>query len=576
MSITLNNSDFQCLQDQLVDLKTKNYDLTEKSRRSQADFEAAKAKILSLQLKLEEQERDFQVTSSCLRKEIETAYNCDKQDKDNNKENEESYKVKYKKLLHKAKELQQRYDKSLEVVQQMDSEIKALNGRVQNLNDENAILRKDLDDKEKLLTTQDLEYERKLNAASDDYKSNVEVKNDDLFSQIKLLTKNCDQYKNECHNLQETNKHINQQLEIYTEEKKIQDKKGLQIVKELKRQLTLEKNKSELIQKRLEDLLSSSAASSHKSPQDQLGSKSKKSTTASSSSTNSATTNGNGSWSMVQANNSVEMVSKSNLSICSIDLSDDRETVQHSSKNTSLSNEETKSESNSNRLLSADPQADSIGNGLDNISTSTSLTSLPSPHKISTPLKGQVRRDSSQTHFSDQNSQEMIATQSVMPLDEQIALMERVTKLQHDKWTLEEKLSYLEQANLVLSEELANKSDMIKHYFMNQAVKTHHSNSNNDNQHTEIPPFMVGNTNSRRISFPGHLNQLLSDKSSLKKVVDFLKERSQQVASSGESESISREATKKMQVMLEETLIKCIKLQENLDFVTNELNRLKS
>lgn len=67
----MNNSDFQCLQDQLVELKTKNYELAEKNRRSQADFEAAKAKICTLQLKLEEQERDFQLTSTTLRREIE-------------------------------------------------------------------------------------------------------------------------------------------------------------------------------------------------------------------------------------------------------------------------------------------------------------------------------------------------------------------------------------------------------------------------------------------------------------------------------------------------------------------------
>lgn len=149
--------------------------------------------------------------------------------------------------------------------------------------------------------------------------------------------------------------------------------------------------------------------------------------------------------------------------------------------------------------------------------------------------------------------------------EEQTALVERVAQLQHEVWTLEEKLSYLEQTNSTLSEDLANKSDIIKRFFIEQATKTI-ANS---------PSSPGGNSMFRRGSLTSNINHIISEKPGLKKVVDFLKERSQP-SPVVEGDTITREASKKMQVMLEETLIKCLKLQENLDYVTSELNKLQS
>jgi len=576
----LNHTDFQCLQDQLVDLKAKNYELEERNRRSQADFEVAKAKICSLQLRLEEQERDFQLTSSTLRREIENAYNNHKVEEktadSDNRDEEDNYKIKYKKLLHKAKELQQRYDKSLEVVQQMDHEIKSLNRTNADLEQVNSRLVADLEEKDRQLSTQQIEYEKKLSSIIQESESCASSQKSDQTSRFNAIQKECDIHKEkalQCYNdLQEITRKFEQQIE----EKKIQEKRASQMIKELKRQLASEKSENETLQRRLENFLSSQENSDKLSNQvssDNVAIKSLDLSTSSSSA--SVTTNGNGSWSLVPAMLDTKG-SKSNQSISSIDLSDDRETLQRNNVlrtsdsgtlvATSLTCVDAKSESDSsndgNQLMSGRWLASNTSNG--------------SPNCIGNSLNNdQKRRDSSQTYSSTYSSE--YNNQSVtMPLDEQAALMGRLTRLQHDKWTLEEKLSYLEQSNAALNEELANKSDIIRHYFLNQVIRSQGNHQQQSN--SSLPSFLAPSGGSSKMSslLPSNINQILTDKSSLKRVVEFLKERSQQVGVSSDSENVTREATRKMQVMLEETLIKCIKLEENLDFVTKELNKLKN
>ena len=577
MSITLNHSDFQCLQDQLLELKTKNYELAEKQRRGQADFEAAKAKICSLQLKLEEQERDFQVTSTTLRREIELAYNSNNNNTtepqssnskatdgvDSQPAADEDQKAKYKKLLHKAKELQQRYEKSVEVVQQMNGQIKTLTSRVSQFEEENAKLKQELEEKTNLLIEESAHG--KLRGAD----GNSEETSEEPDSQLETIKCERDSLKSE---LERLTSQV-QNLEAQIEERRMHDRKGSQIVKELRRQLALEKNRSETLQKRLESILSESTIgpAATVALNSDLDSRSRLST-SSSTTGNGSSSNGNGSrannqdansvssWSLVQGGK-VETSSQAlceTLSICSIN-SEDRETVQQQC--------DTKSDS------SLQPISSSQSTSRQDLSAASISLNSPSRTKmVSTPQQAPSSSDEG-PYVAQGKTMFRNDTNNGMLIEEQAALMERVTRLQHDKWTLEEKVSYMEQANAALAEDLANKSDIIKHYFMEQAMKSPavhhhqdvmgagamHNNSNYGNNH-------------RKSSFT--VNQLLLDKPSLKKVVDFLKERSQ--VSSGESENISREATKKMQVMLEETLIKCLKLQENLDFVTSELNKLRT
>lgn len=589
MSATFNISDFQCLQDQLVDLKTKNYELAEKNRRSQTDFEAAKAKICSLQLKLEEQERDFQVTSTTLRREIEslvtTSGNTSHPNDSNHHEPiDEDQKAKYKKLLHKAKELQQRYDKSLEVVQQLDNQNKLLTEKCKQIEEENVSLKESLTKNVEQLESMKKENEVTIQKAIEDYKSSSsEIEEQDAY--IKSLMSERDQLRADVEKLTAEMDKFDRLLKSLNEDRKIQERKGLQIVKELKRQLTLEKNRSGTLQKRLEQLISEQITDSKAlSAEDtlSLGPNKQFSSTSSTNGNSNCSSNGIegsktnqtndtnsvGSWSFVPSKNikSSQIALNETLSLCSID-SEDRETVQQPCDNSDSTDNNSSIQRNSSDLMN---------------------------NNISYPRQQQLSLLSSTFDYQNSSLCPTSDASGGMLSEEQAALVDRVTKLQQDKWMLEEKLSYLEQANSSLTQDLANKSDIIKHYFMEQAKKTlsnqsaivvthnHQANNFDGHSYSGSSNITCGTNNSRRTSFPNNVNfnNLLTEKPSIKKVVDFLKDKSHQVSSSasstlGESENISREATKKMQLMLEETLIKCLKLQENLDYVTSELNKLK-
>lgn len=541
MSVSLNNSDFQCLQDQLVDLKTKNYELAEKNRRCQADFEAAKAKICTLQLKLEEQERDFQITSATLRREIEAVTEVANRSEiesssASNKNDEDDYKMKYKKLKSKAKELQQRYEKSNEV----------LNERVRKLEEENEKLKEEIVAEQK--KSQILSVNQTLSDENDEKQNHL--------ANLEVITSERDELLKKVNN-------FDHRLESEAEERKIHERKALQLVKELKRQLAQEKNRAETLQKRLESLLSEPPVTA---TVNDIESRSRLST---SSSTNGSRANQDansvGSWSFVPVKTtaiSSNPALNETLSLCSID-SEDRETVQQPC--------DTVSEDLSNVRCGCSTES---GFSRQNLTSTTDSSPVKQELLKSPALKLEDKSEQKPEYQKSPTYNQYVqgACDGIL-IEEQAVLVDRLTKLQHANWMLEEKLSYMEQANSSLSEDLANKSDIIKHYFINQAIKSSNMCDGATSCNSSSPNVNSNSSSSsRRTSIPNNFNQLLLDKPSLKKVVDFLKDKSQ---ISSDSDSISREATKKMQLMLEETLIKCLKLQENLDHVTSELNKLR-
>lgn len=586
MSIQLNHTDFQCLQDQLVDLKTKNYELAEKNRRGQADFEAAKAKICSLQVKLEEQERDFQLTSTTLRREIELAYSNTRPDTsagNNNGDADDAdggdHKSKYKKLLHKAKELQQRYEKSVEVVKQMDEQIAALASKSVLLEKDNSQLKQTLEEQQSIIASSKEELQNNLSSAIEEYKKSATHDCQEHIDNLNAIKLERDNLQDEISKLRDEVKQYQAKFDCQIEERKIQDRKGSQMIKELKRQLALEKNRNETIQKRLESLLSQPNTTVPPAETNQSFLENRIHLSTSSSTTNGNSRGSRGpaigqqrddsnsvsSWSLVPGKTT------STSSMCSMD-SEDRETVHLPSNDVECDISSQHPAINSHRqdlsmIANCNPSSTTSPNKhTKSSSSSLSQVSMNESGDSNIYVANNKKANSTQLNYST-------ATESSPPglkFEDQAALIERVTRLQHDKWTLEEKLSYMEQANAALAQDLADKSHIIRHYFMDQAVRSVASNHHN----ARHDPSVARDLASRRVSFPNNINQLLADKPSLKKMVDFLKERSQVTAS--ESGSISREATKKMQVMLEETLIKCLKLQENLDFVTSELNKLQT
>ena len=117
---------------------------------------------------------------------------------------------------------------------------------------------------------------------------------------------------------------------------------------------------------------------------------------------------------------------------------------------------------------------------------------------------------------------------------ENASLVNRITKLQQEKWMLEEKINHLELINAQLSEDVAKKKDIIAYYCM-------------EGRPDPTP--------------------LAKDKITVKRVVDFIKEK---------GDGNLKEINRKLQRMLEETLTKNMHLQQNLELLSKEVERLKN
>lgn len=354
----------------------------------------------------------------------------------------DEYKVKYRKLLPKARELQARYEKAVEDAQRFETKNQILTERLRKLEDELKSLR--------------IETQSKLDAKDDKLCKTLDNTNEEKnpATRLESLTNERDLLKTEVDRLKCEVNDFDNKLEQESEKLKLHEKKWLHMFKELKRQLALERKHNETLQKRIETMLKED----------------------------------------------------------------------------------------------------------------TPKPSSPEPEVKGAQSATSSTNENSSSNICDNSPNNSQCLSEGMLIEEQAALVERVAQLQHDKWKLEEKLSYLEQANSSLSEDLADRSDIIRRYFIDQATKTIIT--------SPTQGFQNSNSIFHKGSITDNLNHNISEKHGLMKVVDFLKERSQ--VSSSDNDNITREATKKMQLMLEETLIKCLKLQENLDYVTSELNKAKS
>ncbi|KAI1278105.1 GRIP1-associated protein 1 [Halotydeus destructor] len=122
-------------------------------------------------------------------------------------------------------------------------------------------------------------------------------------------------------------------------------------------------------------------------------------------------------------------------------------------------------------------------------------------------------------------------------------LVSRLTKVQQEKWSLEEKINQLEVHRQSLIAELNSKAKLIEYYCMEGRSDVHHHH---------------------------HLHQgspMHQDKLTVKRVVDFIKDKGDENA---------KEINRKLQRMLEETLTKNMHLQSDLERLSNELFEVKS
>ncbi|XP_043224134.1 GRIP1-associated protein 1-like [Amphibalanus amphitrite] len=128
------------------------------------------------------------------------------------------------------------------------------------------------------------------------------------------------------------------------------------------------------------------------------------------------------------------------------------------------------------------------------------------------------------------------------PVDtETVSLLARITRLQEEKWRVEEKLNHLEQSSGALADDLANKAALIQFYCMEGRQPAGAVHSPEGRQRT------------------GGAESLTP----VKKLVDFVKHLS--------LDEQQREMQRRMQRMLEETLTKNMHLQKDLQIMSKEL-----
>jgi len=250
---------------------------------------------------------------------------------------------------------------------------------------------------------------------------------------------------------------LKQEIEDNYEDRRISEKKGHALVKDMKRQLQLEKSKNEKLQEKLKEYLETTSNLSG------LGNEDRRSVS---------------SWSLMSEQN------------------DRTSTPTH---------------------WSSSPFHSS--NGIINECVDDSLQ----------PSDVQVENDALVSRMTQEND----------------TLLSRVAKLQEDKWMLEEKVTMLEQSGAQMAEEIVTKSKLILQHCMGsgnkaQAPRTSLSTPTGDNK--------VRN-------FVDKLDKLVHLEIDINK------------------ESHKQEMTR-MQQMLEETLVKNMHLQEDIENMSHEVARL--
>jgi chaperonin cofactor prefoldin len=124
---------------------------------------------------------------------------------------------------------------------------------------------------------------------------------------------------------------------------------------------------------------------------------------------------------------------------------------------------------------------------------------------------------------------------------ENAQLVSRITQLQQEKWSLEEKANQLNLSLQSLTTDAASKAEIIEFYCME-------GRSDPTGHH-------------------GHASPLHGDKLTVKRVVDFIKDR---------GDENLKEINRKLQRMLEETLTKNMHLHKDLERLSTQVDRLST
>jgi len=316
--------------------------------------------------------------------------------------------------------------------------------KVENLTDEKKELEQELNDKCK----QSLEDNQKNTKTVIDLKNSFSIENDKLSNEFEKKTKDFD-LQLELVNVQkcefeENVAKLKQDIKDGLEDRKISEKKGHSLIKDLKRQLQNEKNRNEKLQEKMKECFETS----------------------------------------------------SNLSEPSRELEADRTSVSSWS------------------LMSGQNDRD---------------TSTPNPLSSSPFTSSNGLVEESAQNLNQENE----------------ALLARLAKLQEEKWSLEERLTMLEQSGAGMADEIVAKTKLIQKYCMEAGGR----------RGSAIP------------------NRSLPTTPSGDKMRNFVDKLDKFVHLDSQKEAHTQEVSN-MQKMLEETLTKNMHLQQDLDNMSQELVRL--
>ncbi len=151
-----------------------------------------------------------------------------------------------------------------ETNERLENNLKELTNKLhelENVNKENEKLHNEVDSYKEELSFCKTQYEETI--------ERIERENNDKFdellskheSEVSQIRQECDDYKNRISELETENKRLNQQILDGVEDRKIHEKKGVAMVKELKRQLHSERRRAEKLQEKLQEVLNESTTS---------------------------------------------------------------------------------------------------------------------------------------------------------------------------------------------------------------------------------------------------------------------------------------------------------------------------
>ncbi|KAG8198992.1 hypothetical protein JTE90_001791 [Oedothorax gibbosus] len=340
----------------------------------------------------------------------------------------------FKALFDKEKETEVKLIESRNEVQSLKEEVDRL--RAARCSGDDKI--KELEEKIQQII---IEHEKNLKIQEKKHSGEIEELNNLSKSNLEDLTIQLEVVKAEKTEFEDKIKVLQQEAKDSVDERKIQEKKGLSMVKDLKRQLQVERNRAEKLQERLQEVLNEQ----NRSVDDILQPSSERPKGDASSIS---------SWSYVSGG-----------------------TAERDNKDVTLN-------------------SDASSNGHESPNQELSSTLLET---------------------------------------ENTSLLAKVAQLQQKIWMLEEKVNHLEMSNEALVDDVLRKTALIQFYCMEGR------------------------------SDPASASQDNKDKLTIKRIVDFIKDR---------GDENLREINRRMQRMLEETLTKNMHLQKDIETLSNEVSRL--